>query len=198
LGSFCSRCLLLFRWPAPRGGWGREVGGEGEHRARLASRGASLGGLCWGFAGGRLGMPLAHPPSSWPAIRLRSAFSAFCLLRCRPVQNGCCAAGLTGLENLVADEELRGRESRAKPELQSGLPFAHGWRGGLKCMKGQKAQKWQKGQKEQKGRSFSRVVDAERARFAMAASMTGPAAPAWVDCGPGHLFAFDAHIPPRS
>jgi hypothetical protein len=25
-----------------------------------------LGGLCWDFAGGRLGMPLAHPPSSWP------------------------------------------------------------------------------------------------------------------------------------
>jgi hypothetical protein len=47
----------------------------------------------------------------------RSACSAFCLLRRRPAQNVCCAAGR---ENLVADEHeaLRGRrESRAKPEL---------------------------------------------------------------------------------
>jgi hypothetical protein len=33
----------------------------------------------------------------------------------RETGNGCCAAGL---ENLVADEKLRGRESRAKPELK--------------------------------------------------------------------------------
>jgi hypothetical protein len=71
LGSSCSCCLLLFRWPAPRGGWGREVGGKGgAPGARPASRGASLGGLCWDcFAGGRLGMPLAHPSSSWPSLR---------------------------------------------------------------------------------------------------------------------------------
>jgi hypothetical protein len=56
-----------------------------------------------------------------PELRLgtspRSACSAFCLLRRRPAQNGCCAAGR---ENLVADDELRGRgrESRAKPELR--------------------------------------------------------------------------------
>jgi hypothetical protein len=50
----------------------------------------------------------------WPSPR--SACSAFCLLRRRPAQSGCCAAGR---ENLVADE-LRGRggESRAKPELR--------------------------------------------------------------------------------
>jgi hypothetical protein len=45
----------------------------------------------------------------------RSACSAFCLLRRRPAQSGCCAAGR---ENLVAGEELRGRESRAKLELR--------------------------------------------------------------------------------
>ena len=42
---------------------GGRWGGRGEYRARLASRGASLGGLCWDFAGGQLGMPLARPPS---------------------------------------------------------------------------------------------------------------------------------------
>jgi hypothetical protein len=48
---------------------------------------------------------------------LLAACSAFCLLRRRPAQNGCCAAGR---EILVAEEELRGRESRAKPELGLG------------------------------------------------------------------------------
>jgi hypothetical protein len=52
-------------------------------------------------------------PDSAP-IRLRSAF---CLLRRRPAQSGCCAEGR---ETLVADDELRGRgrESRANPELR--------------------------------------------------------------------------------
>jgi hypothetical protein len=40
--------------------------------------------------------------------------SPICFLCRRPAQNGCCTAGP---ENLVADEELRWRESRAKPEL---------------------------------------------------------------------------------
>jgi hypothetical protein len=46
-------------------GGGRWGGGEGgaPGQARL-SRGASSGELCWDFAGGRLGMPLAHPPAA--------------------------------------------------------------------------------------------------------------------------------------
>jgi hypothetical protein len=64
--SSCSRCLLLFRWPAPRGGWGREVGGEGEAPGQARKPGSELGralfGLCWGPAGNAVG----PPARSWP------------------------------------------------------------------------------------------------------------------------------------
>jgi hypothetical protein len=58
----CCCSVGLLRGAGGGGRWG----GRGQHRARLASRGASLGALCWDFAGGRLGMPLARPPISWP------------------------------------------------------------------------------------------------------------------------------------
>jgi hypothetical protein len=50
-------------------------------------------------------------------LRAGSDCSAFCLLRRRPVQSGCCAAGR---ENLVADDELseREREQSPNPELR--------------------------------------------------------------------------------
>ena len=66
LGSPCSRCLLLFRWPAPRGGWGREVGGEGGAPGQARKPGSELGrallGLCWGPAGNAVGPPTQKPP----------------------------------------------------------------------------------------------------------------------------------------
>jgi hypothetical protein len=69
-----------------------------------------------------LGLRTKSPPPLKEGVvpDLLALLSAFCAAG-QPAQNGCCAAGL---ESLVADEELRGRESRAsKPELLTRVDF---------------------------------------------------------------------------